>query len=70
MQEIRCGNCNKKLGAGEYQRLQIKCPRCGTMNHLKAESLENERPGASVNGAIHGQSKPDHPLDGRKAPPR
>ncbi|MGT2493104.1 Com family DNA-binding transcriptional regulator [Cupriavidus basilensis] len=36
MQEIRCGNCNRKLGAGEYSRLAIKCPRCGTMNVLRA----------------------------------
>ncbi|WP_092401566.1 Com family DNA-binding transcriptional regulator [Collimonas sp. OK412] len=36
MQEIRCGNCSKKLGEGEYIALAIKCPRCSTLNHLRA----------------------------------
>ncbi|WP_331456528.1 Com family DNA-binding transcriptional regulator [Burkholderia sp. MSHR3999] len=38
MQEIRCGGCNRKLGAGEYVRLTIKCPRCRAMNFLRAAS--------------------------------
>ncbi|MDR8025575.1 Com family DNA-binding transcriptional regulator [Burkholderia cenocepacia] len=38
MQDIRCGSCNRKLGAGEYVRLNIKCPRCGAMNILRATS--------------------------------
>ncbi|WP_366143628.1 Com family DNA-binding transcriptional regulator [Zoogloea sp.] len=36
METIRCGKCNRKLGEGEYTRLNIKCPRCGTLNQLKA----------------------------------
>lgn len=36
--EIRCGACRRKLGEGTYQALTIKCPRCGAMNHLRAES--------------------------------
>ncbi|HHT8972179.1 TPA: Com family DNA-binding transcriptional regulator [Burkholderia cenocepacia] len=36
-QDIRCGSCNRKLGAGEYIRLTIKCPRCRAMNVLRAE---------------------------------
>ncbi|WP_082806959.1 Com family DNA-binding transcriptional regulator [Collimonas pratensis] len=36
MQDIRCGNCSRKLGEGEYIALSIKCPRCGTLNHLRA----------------------------------
>ncbi|OXS19881.1 Com family DNA-binding transcriptional regulator [Pseudomonas fluorescens] len=40
MQEIRCGHCGRKLAAvREFTELQIKCPRCRTLNHLKAESL-------------------------------
>ncbi|MGN2255310.1 Com family DNA-binding transcriptional regulator [Pseudomonas aeruginosa] len=27
--------------AGRYDELQIKCPRCGAINHLRAESLLN-----------------------------
>ncbi|MCA7941586.1 Com family DNA-binding transcriptional regulator [Burkholderia cepacia] len=37
MEDIRCGSCNRKLGAGEYIRLNIKCPRCGAMNVMRAE---------------------------------
>lgn len=36
LEEIRCSKCNKKLAEAEYRRLAIKCPRCGTMNTLKA----------------------------------
>ncbi|MCV4272280.1 Com family DNA-binding transcriptional regulator [Pseudomonas capsici] len=40
MQEIRCGHCSRKLAAARgFIELQIKCPRCRTLNHLKAESL-------------------------------
>ncbi|NMX60183.1 Com family DNA-binding transcriptional regulator [Pseudomonas sp. WS 5079] len=40
MQEIRCGQCGRKLAAvSGFIELQIKCPRCRTLNHLKAESL-------------------------------
>ncbi|MBC7859186.1 MAG: Com family DNA-binding transcriptional regulator [Burkholderiaceae bacterium] len=51
MQDIRCGKCHKKLGAGEYQRLDIKCSRCGTMNLLRTASPTPERPGAPVLGS-------------------
>jgi phage FluMu protein Com len=41
MKEIRCGHCQRKLAVGRYIELQIKCPRCGVINHLKAESHTN-----------------------------
>ncbi|MFZ6748501.1 Com family DNA-binding transcriptional regulator [Undibacterium sp. Ren11W] len=66
MQEIRCGNCHKKLGEGDYRRLNIKCPRCRTLNMLSAESATPERPGASLE-AIN-NDKPHHPLVRRQAP--
>lgn len=44
---IRCGQCRKKLAVGCYIELQIKCPRCGAMNYLKAGSLSPERHRAS-----------------------
>ncbi len=40
--EIRCGTCSKKLGDGIYKTLRIKCPRCKTMNFLRAESSTPE----------------------------
>ncbi|HIE1665620.1 Com family DNA-binding transcriptional regulator [Pseudomonas aeruginosa] len=40
MKDIRCGGCNRLLArAGQFDQIQIKCPRCGTLNQLKAESL-------------------------------
>ncbi|QLG93396.1 Com family DNA-binding transcriptional regulator [Pseudomonas yamanorum] len=40
MEDIRCGHCGRKLAAVRgFIELQIKCPRCRTLNHLKAESL-------------------------------
>ena len=33
---------------GKYVELQIKCPRCGSLNHFKAQSLPPERHGAST----------------------
>ena len=45
--DIRCGQCCRKLATGRYIELQIKCPRCGTLNQLKAESLLPERHRAS-----------------------
>lgn len=36
--DIRCGHCARKLGEGQYSRLAIKCPRCGTLNHFTAPS--------------------------------
>ncbi|WP_460116413.1 Com family DNA-binding transcriptional regulator [Pseudomonas sp. H2_D02] len=35
MQDIRCGLCCRKLAsASGFQELQIKCPRCRTLNHI------------------------------------
>lgn len=42
LKECRCGKCNKLLArVGEFSRIQIKCPRCGTLNHVKTMSLAN-----------------------------
>lgn len=48
MQDIRCGQCRRKLAAASgFIELQIKCPRCRTLNHLKAPSLPPSVPRAS-----------------------
>lgn len=66
MQEFRCGSCNRKLGVGEYTRLAIKCPRCGTMNQLRAERPAPEGRRASCTGdAIH---DPDRQRAGPRLP--
>lgn len=54
-QEIRCGACSRKLGQGEFALLEIKCPRCGTLNTLmRAPSPEPERPARLDDGKSHG----------------
>ncbi|WP_414912044.1 Com family DNA-binding transcriptional regulator [Pseudomonas sp. IT-P44] len=41
LKDCRCGQCKRLLArVGEYTELQIKCSRCGTLNHVKATSLE------------------------------
>ncbi|MCU0073724.1 Com family DNA-binding transcriptional regulator [Pseudomonas koreensis] len=41
LKECRCGHCKRLLArVGEYTELQIKCSRCGTLNHVKAASPE------------------------------
>ncbi|NMY22817.1 Com family DNA-binding transcriptional regulator [Pseudomonas sp. WS 5412] len=41
LKEFRCGNCKRLLArTGGFTELQIKCSRCGTLNHVKAASLE------------------------------
>lgn len=45
LEDVRCGRCGRKLAAvSGYRELQIKCPRCGVLNHLKAASLPPECP--------------------------
>jgi phage FluMu protein Com len=47
METIRCGSCHRKLAEASYVRLEIKCPRCGTLNVLRAISSPPARLGAS-----------------------
>ncbi|WP_341458337.1 Com family DNA-binding transcriptional regulator [Delftia acidovorans] len=49
MQEVRCSSCNRKLAMGIFQKLSIKCPRCGTLNSLRVESPQHECHRAPVN---------------------
>jgi LSD1 subclass zinc finger protein len=41
--EIRCGGCNRLLGKGTAIDLEIKCPRCGTFNHVSKLPSEKVR---------------------------
>jgi phage FluMu protein Com len=52
MQDIRCGTCSRKLGEGEYIALTIKCPRCKTMNNLRATS-------SALNALAHRYQEPN-----------
>ncbi len=63
LETIRCGNCNRKLAEGDYLRLTIKCPRCGALNALRAQSPTPERHRASLNKDMtDGSSKQDQAL--------
>ena len=65
MEEIRCGVCSRKLGEGVFTRLVIKCPRCGAINTLRAESPPSARQGAPDLKGPHGSN---HSLDRRQTP--
>lgn len=49
LEVIRCGNCARKLAAGAYTRLEIKCPRCGTLNVLRASAADHSSPSPTPN---------------------
>ncbi len=49
METIRCGSCRKLLAKALFTQIEIKCPRCGTYNSLRAGSSSSpERPRASL----------------------
>ncbi|AZC22982.1 MULTISPECIES: Com family DNA-binding transcriptional regulator [Pseudomonas] len=57
LKECRCGSCKRLLArVGEFTELQIKCSRCGTLNHVKGLNL-----GRSPSSDMAAQSSaPDH----------
>ena len=63
MDEIRCGNCRRKLGEGQYTRLSLKCPRCGALNHLQqsASGAPQSERHASVKPSKRLYEKPEIP---------
>lgn len=54
--QIRCGHCNKLLAIGSARDLEIKCPRCGTLNHVRDDTPCSE-PCDGQNGANHAHSE-------------
>ncbi|MFK3910046.1 Com family DNA-binding transcriptional regulator [Pseudomonas monteilii] len=41
LKDVRCGNCNRLLArAAGVTQLQIKCSRCGILNHVRVSSPE------------------------------
>lgn len=63
MQEIRCGQCNKKLAEADFIQLNIKCPRCGTFNRLSAGSALQERPSSvELLTTQNGKNAPANPI--------
>ncbi|PTQ90284.1 Com family DNA-binding transcriptional regulator [Agitococcus lubricus] len=58
--EIRCSHCHRKLANAEFTFIEIKCPRCSTVNSLRVEnSLIPERHRASFSSEKpHGTDTP------------
>jgi len=52
-QEVRCANCNRKLAMGVFQLLNIKCPRCGTLNSLRVQATPPTRVPPRAFDSIH-----------------
>ncbi|WP_459932170.1 Com family DNA-binding transcriptional regulator [Fundidesulfovibrio butyratiphilus] len=52
MREIRCGHCKRLLAKGSVVEIEIKCPRCNTLNVLRATSPNPEGHGASPQGVL------------------
>jgi len=73
MDEIRCGHCSRLLAkAGLFDQIQIKCPRCGTMNifnnQQKAGSLVKAPSSANTKEVIPNEITPYCSVGGRQAP--
>ncbi|MBI4804476.1 MAG: Com family DNA-binding transcriptional regulator [Desulfovibrio sp.] len=45
MAEIKCGVCGRYLAKGEVVSLEIKCPRCKTLNHVRVENPDQSPQG-------------------------
>lgn len=55
--EIRCSHCNRKLASAVFTFIEIKCPRCATLNSLRVENptiTERQRASFSSLETTHG----------------
>ncbi|WP_420904479.1 Com family DNA-binding transcriptional regulator [Candidatus Magnetaquiglobus chichijimensis] len=69
LEELRCGQCGRLLAKGAGTRVEIKCPKCKTLNHFSGqEPRQTERQRALSSGSKneHTDQKPACRLDGRK----
>jgi phage FluMu protein Com len=63
MIEVRCGDCGRLLAKASFSRIEIKCPRCKTLNSLKAIEPQTQAPESARFEVHHGQTHT--PMDGR-----
>lgn len=40
MQEVRCGQCQRLLAKAVFTEIQVKCPKCKTLNHQRASAVD------------------------------
>ena len=43
LREIRCRKCNRLLMKGHVLQIEIKCPKCGYIQKLRADGLSGEK---------------------------
>jgi len=55
----RC-RCGRLLFRGVASDIEIKCPRCGTLNHFRDMIPDQERRRASEKDVSHGEDHPSH----------
>ncbi|MFN3882955.1 MAG: Com family DNA-binding transcriptional regulator [Nitrincola lacisaponensis] len=56
MQDVRCMQCQKLLARAVYSALDIKCPRCNTMNSLRVQNPIPERQRVPNQEIINGKA--------------
>ncbi|WP_081407365.1 Com family DNA-binding transcriptional regulator [Acinetobacter sp. ETR1] len=54
MQLINCRSCGRLLGKGIYTTLEIKCPRCKTINFLSISNAPLDCPERPYKVEKHG----------------
>lgn len=64
MENVRCGKCCKLLAKAEAAVLEIKCPRCGTLNNVRVSHPKSEHRECLIKGDRNDQ-KSTLGLDGR-----
>lgn len=57
MKDVRCGACSKLLARAVFERVQIKCSRCSTLNDVRAKSPQPERHGAPCLEGVNDDQK-------------
>jgi len=61
IEEVRCGSCRKLLAKASCKRIQIKCPRCGTLNDMRAvEPLTRTPSSDSEEVVTHGKNQAEN----------
>ncbi|AFJ02012.1 Mu-like prophage protein Com [Methylophaga frappieri] len=63
MIEVRCGDCGRLLARASFSRIEIKCPRCKTLNSLRAIEPPTQAPASANVEVNHGQANTS--MDGR-----
>jgi phage FluMu protein Com len=47
MQQVRCRHCDRLLCKAKFIEIELKCPRCKTLNYMKVTELQTQTPRVS-----------------------